>query len=117
MLRRRSEANARGRLPRASQSYAELGDLTQPALNPMTEQTSAAEQCAAVVESSVLDATSLLAASIKREGTIVGADTELVGLLESTILRVDAPDDACERAAAAIVTLASSRAASRMALP
>jgi hypothetical protein len=80
----------------------------------MTTQKPAAEQPAAQVGSNVLDATSVLAASVKREKARKGTDLELVESLESTILRVDAPDSAWEQAAAAIKKLALSRAESRM---
>lgn len=83
----------------------------------MTEQKPAAEQLAAQVESQVLDAMSVLAAAVKREKARKGTDLELVKLLESTILRVDAPDDAWAKAAVAIKKLASSRAESRMEIP
>jgi hypothetical protein len=76
----------------------------------MTEQKPAAEQAAAKVDSKVLDATSLLEASVKREKAIKGTDVELIELLESTVLRVDSTDNACEKAAAAIMKLASLRA-------
>ena len=94
--------------------YAEIEDLELSAPNPMTEQKPAVEQPIAQVEATVLDATSVLAASVKREKAIKGSDVELVELLESTILRVDAPDGAWEKAATAILKLASSRAESGM---
>jgi hypothetical protein len=83
----------------------------------MTTQKPAVEHPGAQVESTVLDAKSVLSASIKTEKERKGTDLELLHLLESTILRVDAPGDAWEQAAAAIKKLTLSRAESRMATP
>ena len=83
----------------------------------MTDQKPAAEQPKPEVASTVLDATSVLAASVKKEKARKTTDHELLESLESTILRIDAPDNAWEKAAAAINRLASSRAESRMKTP
>jgi len=80
----------------------------------MTKQKPAAEQPAPQVESRVLDATTVLAASVNSEKARKSTDLDLLESLESTILRIDAPDNAWEKAAAAISKLASSRAESRM---
>ena len=61
-----------------------------------------------------LSADSVLCASVKKEKARKDNDPELLELLESTILQVDAPDNAWEKAAFAISKLASSRAVSRM---
>lgn len=80
----------------------------------MTEQKPVPEQPMPEVESTVLDAASVLAASVKEEKARQSTDHELLESLEATILRIDAPDNAWEKAAAAINKLASSRAETRM---
>jgi hypothetical protein len=66
------------------------------------------------VDSPTLDAASVLAASVNTETAREDTDLELLELLKSTILRVDASDGAWEMAAVAIKKLAASRAESRM---
>jgi hypothetical protein len=115
-LRQLSLPDAQRHIAHASELYAELGDGKPHVAYPMTEKATA-EQSVAQGESKVLDATSVLAASVKREKAIKRADIELIELLESTILRVDASNDACEKAAAAIMKLASSRSELGMEIP
>lgn len=82
----------------------------------MTTQKPVTEQDAVQVHDTALDAPSVLAASLKRETAREDTDLELLGLLESTILRVDASDGSWEQAAAAIKKLVLSRTESRMKL-
>jgi hypothetical protein len=83
----------------------------------MTAQNPKANQPPVQVESKVLDAAAVLAAAVGKEKARNGTDIELVESLESTILRMEATEGAWEKAAAAISTLASSRAESRMKAP
>ncbi len=53
---------------------------------------------------------SVLAECVSREKERTGVDTELIEVLESTVLRVDATEVAWEKAATAIRALAARRA-------
>jgi hypothetical protein len=59
----------------------------------------------------------VLADAVNRERSRKDVDAELMRVLESTILCVDAADSACNEAAAAIKRLASTRARERAGQP
>jgi hypothetical protein len=80
----------------------------------MSDIESSAEQTLGNTDSKPLGPATVLAAAVTKEKAREGADLELVQLLESTVLRVDATDGAWAKAAAAIGELALARAQSRM---
>jgi hypothetical protein len=80
----------------------------------MSDVESTAEHPVGNTDPKPLDSASVLAAAVMKEKAKEGADLELIQLLESTVLRVDATDAAWSKAADAIVKLASARAQSRM---
>ncbi|MBS1985341.1 MAG: hypothetical protein JST16_14340 [Bdellovibrionales bacterium] len=83
----------------------------------MTKNDAVENDSAREVRSEILDATTVLAASVVKEKARKSTDLGLLEILESTVLRVDAADNAWEKAAEAIGKLATSRAELRMMTP
>lgn len=77
------------------------------------KQDPSAGETAATDEPECLDAMSVLRLAVEQEKAMLDTDAELLEALQATILRVDAPGDACETAAATVAKLAVTRAKER----
>lgn len=82
----------------------------------MSDLESTAVESLGNTDSKPPDPATVLAAAVKKEKAKEGADLELVQLLESTVLRVDATEGVWAKAATAIGEIALARAKSRLEL-